>query len=185
MSQWADSWILQKHRETPNLEDGKFWLEVESGTRRGSGKHLEVDWTLERDSADPDTTMWRGVDWDTRPMAGKSAAGQVDKTIQRILQVIDDEPFALTETGVLAKVGGNKDKAYETLQVLKANGALVVQERERPEGKRSVKRALVGPGENAERVRRNRYRLGEPVPGSERVAATDTENGMGSERVEP
>ncbi len=185
MSQWADSWILQKHRETPNLEDGKFWLEVESGTRRGSGKHLEVDWTLERDSADPDTIMWRGVDWDTRPVAGKSAAGHVDKTVQRILQVVEDGPFAFTETQVLAEVGGNREKAYDTLQSLKANGALVVQERERPEGKRSVKRALVGPGENAERVRRNRYRLGEPVPGSERVAPTDTEDGTGSERVEP
>jgi RecA-family ATPase len=46
MAQWADSWILQKHRETPNLDKNKFWLEVETGTRRGGGKHLEVDWTL-------------------------------------------------------------------------------------------------------------------------------------------
>ena len=68
MAQWADSWILQKHRETPNLDESKFWLELETGTRRGGGKHLQVDWTLVRDKSDPDVILWSGVEWDARPM---------------------------------------------------------------------------------------------------------------------
>jgi hypothetical protein len=85
MGQWADSWILQKHRETPNLDDDKFWLEVETGTRRGGGKHLEVDWSMERDRSDPDVIMWTGVDWEARPAAaGADSQSQANKTVEHI-----------------------------------------------------------------------------------------------------
>ena len=107
----------------------KFWLEVETGTRRGGGKHIEVDWTLERDKSDPDVIMWAGVDWDTRPATAKSAGGQADDTVAAILQVVADHPNELTETGVLEKVGGNRAKARETFLGLKANGGVVVKNR--------------------------------------------------------
>ena len=162
MAQWADSWILQKHRDAPNLEESKFWLEVETGSRRGGGKHLEVDWTLERDTSDPDVIAWTGVDWEARPMAAKSACGgRADDTAAAILQVIADHPFEMTETQVLAKIGGNRAKARETLLGLKANGGVVVRATERKEGeeeKRTVTRALVGLGPNAESLTK------EPIP---------------------
>ena len=184
MAQWADSWILQKHRETPNLDKNKFWLEVETGTRRGGGKHLEVDWTLKRDDGDPDVLMWTRMDWDTRPATAKSAAGQVDDTVRRILQVVADHPNELTETGVLEKVGGNRAKAYDTLLGLKANGGVVVKNQERKEGTRTVKRDLVGLGQNAENLRSNRYRARprQEENGAD-SGATDTDDGTGSERV--
>ena len=127
MAQWADSWILQKHRETPNLDKNKFWLEVETGTRRGGGKHLEVDWTLERDQGDPDVIMWTGVDWDARAATVKSAGGQADDTVVAILQVVADHPYELTQTQVLKAVGGNREKASEAFQGLKANSGVVVK----------------------------------------------------------
>lgn len=186
MAQWADSWILQKHRDAPNLEDSKFWLEVETGSRRGGGKHLEVDWTLERDKSDPDVILWTGVDWEARPMNAKSAGGRADDTAAAILQVVADHQFELTETQVLAKVGGNRAKARETLLGLKANGGVVVRDTERKEGeeeKRTVTRALVGLGPNAESLRQNRFRRGElrPEPGD--AKSTDTDDGTGSESV--
>jgi hypothetical protein len=184
MAQWADSWILQKHRETPNLDANKFWLEVETGTRRGGGKHLEVDWTLERDSGDPDVILWTGVDWDARPCVAKATGGQISMTVQRILQVVEDNPLELTLSGVLEKVGGNREKAYDTMLGLKANGGVVVQKGERKEGTRMVKRDLVGLGPMAEQLRLNRFRLGNPLPAAERVEGIRTDDGMGSEQVD-
>ena len=163
MAQWADSWILQKHRETPNLESNKFWLEVETGTRRGGGKHLEVDWTLERDQGDPDVILWTGVDWESKPATAKSAGGQADDTVAAILQVVADHPFELTETSVLKLVGGNHAKARETFQGLKANGGVIVKNCAANENGRPVNRDRVGPGQNAERLRLNRYRRRTPT----------------------
>lgn len=179
MGQWADSWILQKHRETPNLDDNKFWLEVETGTRRGGGKHLEVDWTLERDKSDPDVIAWTGVDWETRPMAAKLANGKVDDTVAAILQVVADHPFELTETQVLEKVGGKREKGRDAFAGLKANGGVLVQKRERQEGERTRTRDLVGLGENAERLRARRFRLNEPAPAEEPAERTRTPDGNG------
>lgn len=178
MAQWADSWILQRHRETPNLDDNKYWLEVETGSRRGGGKHLEVDWTLERDKSDPDVIAWTSVDWDARPMTAKSG-GKADSTVAAILQVVADHPFELTETQVLEKVGGKRDKTRDAFAGLKANGGVFVQKRERQEGDRTRTRDLVGPGENAERLREQRFRLNEPVPAEEPADSTRTPDGNG------
>lgn len=153
MAVWADSWILQKHRAAADLETGKFLLEVETGTRRGSGKHLEVDWTLERDKSDPDVLGWASVDWDARPFEAKAVDGQSNKVAQRIMQVVRDNEFELTESGVAEKVGGKREKAFEVLNELKVNGWIVVKNTERQEGTRMVKRDRVGVGETAKRLR--------------------------------
>ncbi|OBH54328.1 hypothetical protein [Mycobacterium sp. E2479] len=183
MAVWADSWILQKHREVPNFDEGKFWLEVETGTRRGGGQHLEVDWTLERDKSDPDVILWASVDWEARPMAAKSPDGRIDATVTAILQVIADHPFELTETQVLDKVGGNREKARKAFADLKTNGGLVVKGTERKEGTRMVTRDLIGEGTNAERIRRKRFRRDELRTDSEDTNSTDTDDGTSSERV--
>ncbi|WP_394329557.1 AAA family ATPase, partial [Mycobacteroides abscessus] len=148
VAQWADSWILQKHRTTPDPETGKFRLELSIGSRRGGGKHLEVDWTLKLDASDPDAVRWIGVDWDARPFDGKSASvqSQADKTVEHILQVITDNDFELTESGVVEQVGGRKEKTREALKQLKVNGWLAVKKCESNEGGRMVKRDRIGLG---------------------------------------
>jgi hypothetical protein len=174
MAQWADSWILQKHREVPDLENGKYQLELETGTRRGGGKHLEVDWMLERDQGDPDAVSWSNADWDARPFVPQNAESRATKTAERIMQVVADNPFELTESGVAEKVGGKREKAFEVLNQLKVNGWLVVENRERKEGTRMVNRNRVGVGEAAKRLRG-------AGTGSEVVP----DEGTGSERVDP
>jgi hypothetical protein len=183
MAQWADSWVLQKHREAPNLDDNKYWLEVETGSRRGGGKHLEVDWTLERDRRDPDVIAWTGVDWAARPMATKSAGGQPDRTVEAILQVVADHPFELTESKVLGSVGGNRAKARDAFAGLKANGGVVVKNCAADEKGRPVHRDRVGLGENAESLRRKRFRVEHLRDRFESADATDTDDGTCSERV--
>lgn len=173
MSAWADSWILQKHRAAPDLENGTFQLEVQTGSRRGGGKHLEVDWTLKRDTSDPDAIVWTGVEWDARPVKAVSAAGQADKTVEHILQVVRDNDFDLTESGVVDKVGGKREKTREVLKQLKVNGWLVVRNCGREEGRRMVKRDRVGLGS-----------AGNPFPGEGTGSEVVPDGGTGSERVE-
>lgn len=185
MAQWADSWILQKHRDTPNLEDGKFWLEIETGTRRGSGKHVEVDWTLERDRSDPDTVSWATVDWDTRPATATTAEGKDSKTAKRILQVVKDNEFELTETGVAEKVGGRREKTREVLTQLKVNGWVVVKPSEQQEGTRMVKRDRVGLGETANRFRRTGSGPANSSPAENASPEVVPDDGTSSERVDP
>ncbi len=173
MAQWADSWILQKHRTPPDLENGTFQLEVQTGSRRGGGKHLEVDWTLNRDTSDPDAILWTGVEWEARPINSMNSAGQADKTVEQIFQVVRDNDFELTESGVVDKVGGKRERTREVLKQLKVNGWLAVKNCERNEGTRMVKRDRVGLGEAAKR--RNGVGTGSEVVPDE---------GTGSERVE-
>lgn len=183
MAQWADSWILQKHRDAPNLDDDKYWLQVETGTRRGGGKHLEVDWTLDRDKSDPDVIAWTAVDWEARPMAVKSPGSRADDTMAAILQVVEDHPFEMTETGVLHLVGGNRQKGREAFAALKSNGGIVIKDCAADEGGHQKVRPRVGPGPNAERLRMKRFRLVELRPRSNHTDSTDTGDGTGSERV--
>ncbi|PJK24407.1 AAA family ATPase [Mycolicibacterium goodii] len=164
MAQWADSWILQKHRAAPDLENGNFQLELQTGSRRGGGKHLEVDWTLKRDASDPDAIVWTGVEWAARSAGGGRIDGPVDTTAQRILQVVKDYDFAMTESQVAKEAGGNRQKAFDTLNGLKVNGFLVVEKRERSEGGKKRARDLVGLGPRAR---------GSSVPG----LGTDEETG--------
>lgn len=174
MSAWADSWILQKHRIPADLENGRFCLEVETGSRRGGGKHLEVDWTLKLDASDPDAISWIGVDWETRPFEGKSATGQSDKTADHILQVVRDNPFELTESKVVEMVGGNRQRTREVLRGLKVNGWLVVKNCEGQEGARPVKRDRIGLGSG-----------GNGFCGSGTGSEVVPGDGTSSERVEP
>lgn len=183
MGQWADSWILQKHRKPPELDGGKFLLDVETGTRRGAGQRIEVDWTLERNQSDPDLIGWSSVDWETRSAVAKSVGERADKTVAAILQVVADRDFELTESAVLNEVRGNRAKAREAFAGLKANGALVVRNCPADEGGRTVSRDRVGLGENAARVRTNRFRIKAERARSENEGSTDTGDCTGSERV--
>jgi len=149
MAQWADSWILQKHRTAPDLDNGKFCLEVETGSRRGGGKHLDVDWTLKRDASDPDAIVWTGVEWEARAAGRTQTEGPGDTTAQRILQVVKDSDFEMTESQVAKEAGGNRQKAFDTLNGLKVNGFLIVEKRERTEGGKKRARDLVGLGTRA------------------------------------
>ena len=155
----------KKSMKTEMFIINKFWLEVETDAPR-RWKHLEVDWTLDRDKSDPDVIAWTGVDWEsTARKLRNPAGGHVDDTVAAILQVVGDHPFELTETSVLKAVGGIRTKARETFQGLKANGGILVKNCVADEGGRPVSRDRVGLGENADRIRKKRFRREELRPG--------------------
>ena len=65
VSQWADSWSLQRHREPFKTvgADSFAKLEVEYGSRRTGSMRYHVDWHLERDMTDPHIIKWASCDW--------------------------------------------------------------------------------------------------------------------------
>ena len=137
-----------------------------TGTRRGGGKHLEADcrcWQC--DDADPDVIAWTGVDWDARAATAKTA-GQVDDTVLAILQVVADHEWLLTESKVLAEVGGKREKAREAFKGLRVNGVVEVKNCAADENGRPVNRDRVGLGPQAER---QRTYDGQPVPHTTRA----------------
>jgi hypothetical protein len=63
VAQWADSWILQAHREEPDLEAGTFRLAVEHGSRQWGGQRWEIDWecgAFDEETGEPDgSVFWK------------------------------------------------------------------------------------------------------------------------------
>jgi hypothetical protein len=142
----ADSWITRYHRKRPNVQDGEFWLQTGFGSRQWGGNEWQVDWHL--GSFNHDLGHHVGdITWDVRSAVGTdSAESQSDRTVAQILQIIKDQPFELTETQVVKEVGGNRQKAFEAFNGLKANGFIVIERRNRLEGSTTRERQLVGPG---------------------------------------
>jgi hypothetical protein len=55
VSEWADSWCLLKHRETPDVGAGKFRLAVEIGSRQWGGASYDLDFNIGRFDTDNGT----------------------------------------------------------------------------------------------------------------------------------
>lgn len=65
VSQWADSWSLQRHRDKFRSDGPNSYarLEVLFASRRTGGERYNVDWHLVRDTSDPDVIKWAECDW--------------------------------------------------------------------------------------------------------------------------
>lgn len=50
--EWGDSWVLLKHRETPEVDAGRFRLAVDVGSRQWGGASYELDLDIGRFDAD-------------------------------------------------------------------------------------------------------------------------------------
>ncbi|OCH79838.1 hypothetical protein A9310_23380 [Gordonia sp. UCD-TK1] len=133
MGQWADSWMLQLHREPPDQDAGEFRLAMEFGSRRWGGRRWNVDWRLPSAEA-----MERGevgdVSWSVeRSKADKESARgqQVEDDIVRVLR--DEPDYSLTVTALREKVGGNREKTKRAVERMLAEGRIVQDKRKWPE----------------------------------------------------
>ena len=105
----ADSWILRDHREKPNVSDGEFWLKLVFASRQWGDSEWEIDWHLGPFAHDLGHHVGE-IAWDVRPATAAAAESKDTKTAEHIWQVVMDNPFELTETGVLDKVGGKRER---------------------------------------------------------------------------
>jgi hypothetical protein len=110
--EWADSWLLLDHRETPDVENGLFRLTLEVGSRQWGGMTWDLDLDIGR--FDIDTGSHDGqIAWDLHKArsSGTTAEKANDakaKARYAILETLADLPWSLTKTELKATVGGNR-----------------------------------------------------------------------------
>lgn len=114
MGQWADSWILQKHRDKPDLDAGSYRLAVEFGSRQWGGSRWELDWQLPAFGELEEGQADDGVSWEIRRVDGgcdrdrrSRSRGSGEKRAE-LLEVIRGNPFQFTKNRLIEVVGGNK-----------------------------------------------------------------------------
>ncbi|MDJ0440614.1 AAA family ATPase [Rhodococcus qingshengii] len=152
MGQWADSWILQKHRVRADLANGLYQLGVEFGSRQWGGGRWDIDWNLparggpedEDEAVSDELITWAVVPSDGSAETSAKSEGSRRSLHDRIERVLADHPFEFTASALAAKVGGNRDKLRVAIADLKDE--LRIEERSvaREEGSRSVKRKVLG-----------------------------------------
>lgn len=75
MSQWADSWVLQKHEKAPDLENGRYVLGVEFGSRQWGGRRWVVEWELPPGGVGEELGAGQ-ISWTVRKPEASSARGE-------------------------------------------------------------------------------------------------------------
>ena len=101
VSQWADSWSLQRHREKFATvgADSFAKLEVEFGSRRTGAMRHNIDWHLVRNTDDPHTIKWASCDWAVSS-GGSDESGSscqvlqnADEAVAALQNFVDAEPY--------------------------------------------------------------------------------------------
>jgi hypothetical protein len=166
MSQWADSWILQNHREPVDLATGSYRLEVEFGSRQWGGSRWDLDWQLPAFGQLEEGEQDAGVSWAIRRTTdgdGSQAKGQRrSRGTKRseILTAIRSNPFQFTQNQLVEAVGGNRGAVKKELARLEEDGHVVTDHIAATEGNgRQVARLRYGIAPNAT------FRMNEGVPG--------------------
>lgn len=100
VAQWADSWILQGHREPPDLAAGSVRLAVEYGSRQWGGARYGIDWEL--GAFDEVQAVHTGdIAWNIGALGERvGKADRHDGIRNRILIELRDRPLQLTKTEV-------------------------------------------------------------------------------------
>ena len=151
VAQWADSWILQAHREDPDLEAGRFRLSVEFGSRQWGGDRWAVDWDcgkFDYDAGTPESDItWSVEAFDGRSGRGRARARKLtdDDLRQLVFTWIANHPpttrtQVVREVAAQFEVGDNRVAA--AFKAIKDAGQIVPRKEKVPEGERKVTREV-------------------------------------------
>jgi hypothetical protein len=112
-AQWIDSWVQVVHRETPNPDEGLFWLGLKVGSRQWGERLYEVDVNLGafnmgagRHNGEP-TWDVRQIDYSAIEEWGRGVRKPAQDRRPEIAKILRDEPWALTRTQLVKMVGGH------------------------------------------------------------------------------
>lgn len=132
--EWVDSWILLAHRMEPDVPQGKFYLELNIGSRQWGGSTWELDIDVGR--FDPDTAEYDGaITWDLRRHGGGQSSKHDGKV--RILAAVLEHPGELGKEEAAKAAGMNLKVARELVQKLQDEGHIrpVLTDSERSDGR--------------------------------------------------
>nr|WP_256736197.1 AAA family ATPase [Mycolicibacterium hippocampi] len=112
VSQWADSWSLQRHRVPFHTvgADSFAKLEVEFGTRRTGSMRHDIDWHLVRDRSDPHVVKWDSCDWSVNQRSNSEGSANPQvlngafEAIAALQDHVDVQPYTNKTNTVKAMV---------------------------------------------------------------------------------
>lgn len=146
-AEWCDTWALLSHRQTPDVEQGKFWLLLEIGSRQWGGAEWDLD--LDIGPFDIEAGEHRGdITWQLSRHTPGNDPKTDDAIRRRITEALEEDPWTLTRTQLYAITKGNRDKYDATLDKMLMDGSIVFQPITRTEGTRTVTRKMLGPNTN-------------------------------------
>jgi hypothetical protein len=148
--EWADSWMLLKHREIADVENGVFRLCMEVGSRQWGGSRFDLDFNIGPFNHDLGTHDGE-ISWDVQP-ASPVTKTKDDEYRDDIRAVIEENPFELTMREVHKKVSGSWDHLKATLTAMRSEGEIEPRTVDRKEGKAMKKREVWGPVLDEEEV---------------------------------
>jgi hypothetical protein len=130
-AEWCDSWLLVKHRETPDVPAGRFRLRLDTGSRQWGGAAYDIDLNLGRydhDLGDFDEPMTWYVT--TAATAGEpssdttTGAREIDEHKSRLVKWWtsrkSSDPVSKEDwcNGAKALHGGDRTKYREAFRIL-------------------------------------------------------------------
>lgn len=125
--EWADSWTMLSHRETPDVENGRFKLLMEVGSRQWGGTAWDLNIDLGR--FDDETGEYDGaISFDLGRHRDTSNDGD-----PRVLAVaiVGARPAELTRSELVMAIGGRAETARDTVDSLERQGRVVAVPTER------------------------------------------------------
>ena len=108
-AEWCDTWLLLSHRETPDVQNGKFRLLLEIGSRQWGGSEWDLDLDIGR--FDPDLGEFDGeITWELRR---HDPSVESDET--RVVTIARLEPFEYTREQLAKRAGGNVQRMRQVI----------------------------------------------------------------------
>lgn len=128
--EWADSWTLLSHRETPDVNAGRFRLEMQVGSRQWGGATWWVDINLGR--FDMDTLDHVGdMTWNVAAPAPEDDTGDEDRDAAvalEITQVLRRARQPVTRTDVVERTRGRNVDVRRVLSEMIDDGRVTESE---------------------------------------------------------
>ena len=132
-AEWCDSWWLVSHREEPDVDEGRFRLLLEVGSRQWGGSVWELDLNLGR--FNQETGEHDGdICWDLRRAVGGRRGPYIG---DRVLAQVTAHPWELTRDELVQSIGGRQQAARLAVDDLLGRGQLATMKvgRKRSDGR--------------------------------------------------
>lgn len=140
--EWSDTWMLLSHREKPKVDEGRFKLLLDIGSRQWGGGNWDIDLTI--GSFDVERAEFDGpITW-TIDRHKETEPDEIPADVE-ILDVLSDMPWAHTRTQVKDLVGVGTAKFNVAWKELRDTGLIVLERVARMEGGRKVSREVWAP----------------------------------------
>lgn len=145
--EWSDTWMLLSHRRKPDVEEGRFQLLLDIGSRQWGGGNWDVDLTIGQ--FDVDRAEFDGpITWVIRRHVDDEPADNATVTAD-ILDILSDEPWQFTKTQVRGLLGGKTTRFNDAWDELRAANVIKADRAYRIEGGKKRGRDVWAPAGTA------------------------------------